>query len=126
MPKNDKTLQIDWDESGLPTFKRIQRAFKSELNKSEALRDVVSAAALGCLLPDLSDECDDTRTKDMSNDDGYKDDVWESKKRFMNTRQQYHESWIKHQKCTYEEQKETLNPMYIRMNGDTKKLIQNE
>ena len=26
LPKNDKVLQIDWDESELPTFKRIQKS----------------------------------------------------------------------------------------------------
>ena len=57
LPENDKVLQIDWDESELPTFKRIQKAFRSELNKSEALRDVISTAAVGCLLPDLTNVC---------------------------------------------------------------------
>ena len=46
LPNDDKVLQIDWDESQLPTFRRVQKAFKTELNKSEALRDVVSTAAV--------------------------------------------------------------------------------
>ena len=47
-------------------------------------------------------------------------------KRFMNTRQIYHESWVKHQRVTYDEYKEDCSPTYIRMQGDVKKLIQNE
>ena len=54
-----------------------------------------------------------------------KDDQWELKKRFMNMRQSYHESWKNRQKSTFDEQKGNINPMYMRMNGDTKKLTQN-
>ena len=119
LPKNDKVLQIDWDESQLPTFKRVQKAFKSELNKPEALRDVISTAAVGCLLPDLTNMSDDMNVDEVTVAEGNKDDAWELKKRFMNTRQIYHESWLKHQKATYEEYKEDCNPMFMRMLGDT-------
>ena len=76
----------------------------------------------------MSDEFDETHADFMWNtNDGCRDGfIWESKKRFINTRQTYHESWIKHQKCTFEEQKEITNPVYMRMNGDVKRLIQNE
>ena len=55
-----------------------------------------------------------------------KDDQWELKKIFMNARQIYHESWMKHQNIAFEEQKGKINPMYMRVNGDTKKPIRNE
>ena len=53
LPGDGKVLQIDWDGSDLPKFAGIQKAFMGELNKSEALRDMVSTAAVGCLLPDI-------------------------------------------------------------------------
>ena len=37
LPEDDSTLKIDWDESKMPTFMRLQKAFKQELNKSESL-----------------------------------------------------------------------------------------
>ena len=54
LPEDDKVLQIDWDGSDLPTFTGLQKAFMGELNKSKALRDMVSTAAVGCLLPDIN------------------------------------------------------------------------
>ena len=96
------------------------------MNKYEALRDVVSTAAVGCLLPDLTNVSEGMNYNAVRRDNGNKDGQWELKKRFMNTRQICHKLWIKYQKSTLEEQKEHINPMYMRVNGDTKKLTQNE
>ena len=104
----------------------MKEAFKDELNKSESLRDLVATAAVGCLLPNLSSFEDDMFVYGDRGNEGNKDEAWELKKRFMNTRQIYHESWVKHQKATYDEYKENSNPTYSRMQGDLKKLVQNE
>ena len=94
--------------------------------KSEVLRNVVSTAAVGCLLPDANHVNGDMNDYEYTSDSEKKDGQWELKKGFMNMRKIYHEPWIKHQKITFDEQKNNTNPMYMRMNGDTKKPIRNE
>ena len=126
LPDNDMVLQIDWDESKLPTFVGVKKAVMSELNKSEALRDLMSSVAVGCLLPERTCSNGGLMNVQSSLNEGNKDDQWELKKQFLNMRQNYHESWIKHQKNTFEEQKCAITPMYVGMNCDTKKMVQNE
>ena len=46
LPSDDKVHEINWDECQIPTFKRVKKAYETELNKSESLRDLVATAAV--------------------------------------------------------------------------------
>ena len=80
LPSDDKVHEINWDECQIPTFKRVKKAFETELNKSESLRDLIATAAAGCLLPDLSGFEHDMFVFGNVGSDESNNDLWELKK----------------------------------------------